>query len=70
MCREVKLDLHDSHFLIDFHLFKLEGCDAVIGVQWLRTLGKIIWDFETMEMEFTVRGQKICLVGMILQVLR
>ncbi|WRX27539.1 hypothetical protein QQP08_020034 [Theobroma cacao] len=25
----------------------IQGCDAVLGAQWLRTLGPILWDFST-----------------------
>ncbi|RVW59679.1 Transposon Tf2-8 polyprotein [Vitis vinifera] len=30
------------------------GCDIVLGVQWLQTLGPILWDFSRLQMEFSV----------------
>ena len=36
----------------------------VLGSQWLRTLGVIVWDFEKLEMEFKFRGKKVLLQGM------
>jgi hypothetical protein len=33
-------------FVIDLFVIPFEGYDMVIGVQWLRTLGLILLDFE------------------------
>ena len=44
LCREVTLNLQNSQFLVYFYLIDLEGCDAVFGAQWLRTLGPIVWN--------------------------
>ena len=60
---EVTLSLHNSQFLVDFYLIELEGYDAVLGAQWLRTLGPIVWNFDTMEMGFTAGNEEIWLVG-------
>uniref|UniRef100_A0A2N9FND1 Reverse transcriptase/retrotransposon-derived protein RNase H-like domain-containing protein n=1 Tax=Fagus sylvatica TaxID=28930 RepID=A0A2N9FND1_FAGSY len=37
---------------------------VVLGSQWLRTLGVIVWDFEKLEMGFKFRGKKVLLQGM------
>ncbi|KAJ4975676.1 hypothetical protein NE237_000782 [Protea cynaroides] len=57
LCRQVSLYLLDSPFQIDFLLLPLDGCDAVLGAQWLQTLGPILWNFKNMEMIFR-RGMK------------
>ena len=36
---------------------------AVLGAQWLRTLGSIVWNFDIMEMDFTMGKEEIRLVG-------
>lgn len=41
----------------------LDCCDLVLGVQWLSTLGPILWDFLNPRMEFTLNGQKNVLRG-------
>ena len=46
-----------------FYLIELEGCDAILGAQWLKTLGPITWNFETIEMGFSVGKKEIRLVG-------
>jgi hypothetical protein len=37
---------------MDVYIIPLEGHEAVLGCQWLRTLGPIIWDFEYLSMSF------------------
>ncbi|XP_013594359.1 PREDICTED: uncharacterized protein LOC106302390 [Brassica oleracea var. oleracea] len=40
------------------------GCsELVLGVQWLSTLGPILWDFLNLRMEFTFQGRKHVLRG-------
>ena len=36
----------------------LGGCDVILGTQWLRTLGPILWDFAQLWMQFSVDGNK------------
>jgi hypothetical protein len=40
-------------FVID-----MGGCDIVLGVKWLRTLGPIIMDFKDLNMQFQQEGQQ------------
>lgn len=35
----------------------------VLGIQWLSTLGNVLWDFKTLKMDFTYKGQKMSLRG-------
>jgi hypothetical protein len=43
-------------FSTNFYLIALGGCDMVLGVDWLSTLGPILWDFSLMTMQFTFLG--------------
>jgi predicted aspartyl protease len=36
-----------------FYLIPLGGCDLVLGVEWLHTLGPVLWDFSLMKMQFS-----------------
>ncbi|GKB76333.1 retrotransposon-related protein [Tanacetum coccineum] len=44
--------------LVDVMVLPLGGCEMVLGVQWLSTLGDIKWNFESMRMEFVYNGSK------------
>uniref|UniRef100_A0A803N1M4 Integrase zinc-binding domain-containing protein n=1 Tax=Chenopodium quinoa TaxID=63459 RepID=A0A803N1M4_CHEQI len=37
--------------------------DMVLGIQWLRLLGLIYWDFQKLRMEFTFQGEQFVLKG-------
>ncbi|KAJ0076959.1 hypothetical protein Patl1_35310 [Pistacia atlantica] len=59
-CTNVPLTLQGITIEVDFFLLSLEGCDAVLGPQWLCTLGPILWDFGQMQMQFR---KKVLLQG-------
>lgn len=51
-CKKVPIKLQGTHFDPSFYLLKLGGCDIVMGVSWLQTLGPIVWDFSKLTMKF------------------
>ncbi|KAL5820768.1 hypothetical protein ACOSQ3_022650 [Xanthoceras sorbifolium] len=62
-CNQIWLKLQEVPFDIDFFILPLEGCDVVLGTQWLRTLGPIQWDFDKMQMKFHKGGEEPMLCG-------
>jgi hypothetical protein len=40
-CSEVQIQLRDMSFRVDAYIIILSGCDMVLGIQWLVTLGSI-----------------------------
>lgn len=42
----------------------MEGCEAVLGAQWLRMLGQIMWDFANLYMKVTWKVKDVELWGM------
>ncbi|KAL8138141.1 hypothetical protein V2J09_004142, partial [Rumex salicifolius] len=54
---------NQSTFTTDMMVIPLGCCDMVLGVQWLETLGKILWDFKQLTMEFKFGGKKFILRG-------
>ena len=49
---------------MDLFVLPLTGFDVVLGVNWFRTLGPILWDFAVMRMCFFQQGTLIELQGM------
>ncbi|GKB59346.1 Fe(3+) dicitrate transport system permease [Tanacetum coccineum] len=41
----------------------IRGCELVLGIQWLSTLGNIQWNFQELRMEFKFQGKKVVLRG-------
>lgn len=39
-------------FFIDLFTIPFGGLDVVLGVQWLGTLGPVLWDFKRLQMSF------------------
>lgn len=63
MTRNVSVQLQGYDFREDFHHLEVVGCDMVLGVDWLETLGLIGWNFLLKVIEFTMQGTNYRLVG-------
>jgi hypothetical protein len=63
MCRQVCLYLDTHPFLVDLFVLPLSGAELVLGVQWLKTLGPVLTDYEKLTMSFFREGQLIQLLG-------
>lgn len=46
VCRGFTWQLQQVSFTFDVMILPLGCCDLVLGVQWLATLGPILWDFQ------------------------
>ncbi|XP_062173552.1 uncharacterized protein LOC133879017 [Alnus glutinosa] len=56
-CVNVKVQCHNFQF--ESFVIVLAGCDLVLDIQWLVTLGPILWNFKDLTMEFSL-GQQLC----------
>ncbi|PHT68550.1 hypothetical protein T459_28037 [Capsicum annuum] len=45
----------------DMLVLPIGGCNMVLGIQWLISLGDIMWNFKKLKMEFNIKGHKISL---------
>lgn len=63
-CKNFKWRMHGVDFCTNIMLLPLGGCNMVLGIQWLVTLGPIMWDFSQLHMEFQQAGNKVVLRGL------
>ena len=66
MCHGVTLFIQGYKFVLDLNVLHLGGggCAMVLGIQWLSTLGVIIWDFKLLIMRFCYLGKEVFLQGL------
>ncbi|KAG6531914.1 hypothetical protein ZIOFF_005750 [Zingiber officinale] len=62
-CEGIKIFLPNYELITDLCLLPLDGCDVILGAQWLRTLGDIIWNFSQLTMRFQDQGKEVCIRG-------
>jgi hypothetical protein len=57
-CENVCLQI--GQYNLKSHMFSIDmgGCDIVLGVEWLHTLGPITMDFKDLTMQFQQEGQQ------------
>lgn len=51
-------------FLVDLYALPISGAEIVLGVQWLKPLGPIVIDYSRLTMSFSIKGEKVLLVGL------
>ena len=60
IARNVPISIEGEAFSITCVGLNLGCFDCILGVDYLRTLGAILWDFEAMTMAFWRDGRHIC----------
>lgn len=64
VCKKLNWKMQWVTFDFDMLVLPIGGCNIVLGIQWLITLGDIMWNFKKLKMEFSVLGHKVSLRGM------
>jgi hypothetical protein len=59
VCRAAAMTVGSEQFHANFYALPLDGFDVVLDVQWLWTLGPILWDFDDMKMTFWHDGRTV-----------
>nr|GME10613.1 reverse transcriptase [Ipomoea batatas]GME10633.1 reverse transcriptase [Ipomoea batatas] len=62
-CNGVEFVMQGTKFVADFHILEFSRADAILGVQWLEGLGKVVADHKKLTMEFEHAGKTITLTG-------
>ena len=63
MCQAVKVYIQNHTFSVEFHILPNCGADVVLRVQWLKMLGPVLTDYNTLTMKFILSGQVVELHG-------
>lgn len=63
ICRKVKFGIQNISFTSDFIALDLGTSDVILGVQWLRTLGKCQVDWDAHELSFLYKGSWVTIRG-------
>nr|GEX29486.1 hypothetical protein [Tanacetum cinerariifolium] len=62
-CKCLKWSLQGHIFETNVVILPLEGCEMVLGIQWLETSGTIQCDLKNLVMDFVVNGKRCVLRG-------
>lgn len=62
-CPNFSWSIQRHEFHSNVMILPLGGCEMVLGIQWLATLGDVLWDFKNLKMAFSYQGHKLTLRG-------
>lgn len=62
-CKTVSFLLQNFTFEANLYVLTLGGCDLVLGVDWLRGLGSVLWNFAELTLKFQLGQQSVNLQG-------
>ena len=63
VCEAISLDIQSTQFTFDLYVLPISGTNIVLGVQWLKSLGPILTDYNTLCMKFFHGGRLVELFG-------
>ena len=63
LCPAVSIEVQSTIFTVDLHVLPISSANVVLGVQWLKSLGPILTDFNTLRMQFFHQGKLVELKG-------
>jgi hypothetical protein len=69
-CENVRLQIGQYHLKPHMSSIDMGGCDIVLGVEWLRTIGPILMYFKNLTMQFQQEGRQYKFQGITTSHLR
>lgn len=63
VCRNVLMALLIMIFSVDFIVLEFGNVEIILGVQWSRTLGTTMVDWEKNEWFFCYKGKSVIIIG-------
>jgi len=62
-CEAITIYIQATPFMVDLYVLPIVGANVVLGVQWLKSLGPILTNFNTFCMQLFHEGQLVELQG-------
>jgi len=62
-CVGFKWLMSGQEFLANLRILKLGGCHVVLGVDWMKSVSPLVFDFNTLEVTFRWEDQQVTLHG-------
>ena len=63
VCPNTAFSIAGEDFCVDIYVIPLAGYELVLGCQWLRTLGPVLWDFKLKTMTFWRDSHRVRWLG-------
>lgn len=63
LCEAVSIDIQDNSFTLHLYILPIFGTNIVFGVQWLKTLGPVLTNYNTLSMQFFYQDRLVVLQG-------
>jgi len=63
ICEAVPISIQDIEFTVDLYVLPIVEANVVLGVQWLKTLGHILTDYNSLCMQFFYQNRLVQLKG-------
>ncbi|XP_071726817.1 uncharacterized protein [Rutidosis leptorrhynchoides] len=63
VCEALQWQISGETFVSDMLILPIGGCEIVLGIQWLKLLGDIVWNFDQLKMTFNYAGHRVELRG-------
>lgn len=55
----MRVKIQNKYFVVNVHVLLLAECDMVLGIQWLRELGSVLWILKKLTMKFFHLGKNV-----------
>lgn len=62
-CEAITIDIQSSKFIVDLHVLPIFSANVVLGIPWLKSLGHVLTDYNTLTMQFIHEGRVVELKG-------
>lgn len=63
VCKKAVLKVEELKMKVDLFLLPFDVANVLLGVQWMKSIGMILLDYNELTIEFNCKEEKICWKG-------